>query len=93
MWKKQRENIRKLNQGNILGKKSIEEFKYLLNKESWQEVFQTSELNSALQVFMDIFGYYFNIAFPCELKNLNKTYNSKWITKGIKVSCKRVRFF
>jgi len=38
--------------------KSIEEFKCLLNKESWQEVFQTSEVNSALQVFMDHFGYY-----------------------------------
>jgi hypothetical protein len=31
--------------------KSMEEFKCLLNKESWQEVFQTSEVNSALQVF------------------------------------------
>jgi len=44
------------------------EFKCLLNKESWQEVFQTSEVNSILQVFMDIFGYCFNIAFPYKLK-------------------------
>jgi len=74
-------------------KKSIGEFKYLLNKESWKEVFQTSEVNSALQVFMDIFGYYYNIAFPYKLINLSNTYNSKWITRGIKISSKRMSFF
>ena len=68
--------------------KSIEEFKCLLNKESWQEVFQTTEVNSAVWAFMDIFGYYFNIAFPYKLINLSKTYNSKWITKGIKIRVK-----
>ena len=72
--------------------KSIEKFKCLLNKESWQEEFQTSEVNSTLQVFMDIFGYYFNITFPHQLINLNKTYNSKWITKGIKISSKIIHF-
>jgi hypothetical protein len=73
--------------------KSIEEFKCLLNnKESWQEVFQTSEVNSALQVFMDHLGYYFNMAFPYKLINCSKTCNSKWITKGIKISSKRMRF-
>jgi hypothetical protein len=68
--------VRKLNQGNIL-KKSTGELKCLLNKESWQEVFHTSEVNSALQVFMEFFVYYFNIAFPYKLINLSKTYNSK----------------
>ena len=37
--------------------KSKEEFECLLNKESWHELFQTSEVNCALQVFMDISGY------------------------------------
>ena len=72
--------------------KSIEEFKCLLNNESWQEGFQTSEVNSALRVFMDIFGYYFNITFPYKLINLSTTYNSKWITKGTKNSSKRRLF-
>jgi exonuclease III len=72
--------------------KSMQKFKCLLNKESWQEEFQTSEVNSTLQVFMDIFGYYFNITFPNQLINLNKTYTSKWITKGIKISSKRIHF-
>jgi hypothetical protein len=70
---------------------NIEEFKCLLNKESWQEVFQTSEVNSDLHVFMDTFDYYYNIKFPYKLKNFNETYNIKWITKGIKISSNRKR--
>ena len=42
---------------------------------------------------MDIFGYYFNIAFPYKLINLSKTYNSKCITKGINIFSKRMHFF
>jgi hypothetical protein len=42
---------------------------------------------------MDIFGYYFNIVFPYKLININKTYNRKCITKGIKISSKRMYFF
>jgi hypothetical protein len=58
----------------------------------WQEVFQTSEVNSALQVLRDIFGYYFNIAFPYKLINSSKMYNSKWITNGTKISSKKCVF-
>jgi hypothetical protein len=41
--------------------RSVEEFKYLLNRELWQEVFNTSVVNPTLQVFIDTF-YYFNTA-------------------------------
>ena len=42
---------------------------------------------------MDIFGDYINIAFPYKLINCSKTYNSKWITKGIiNISSKRMHF-
>jgi hypothetical protein len=41
---------------------------------------------------MDIFGYYFNRAFSYKLINLSKTYDSKWITKGINISSKRMCF-
>jgi len=44
--------------------KRVEELKCLLSKESWQEVYQTLEVNSTLQMFMENFGYNFNIAFP-----------------------------
>jgi hypothetical protein len=39
-----------------------------------------------------IFGDYFNSAFPYKVINLSKTYNSKWITEGIKISVKRMCF-
>jgi hypothetical protein len=35
--------------------RSVEEFKCLLNRESWQEVFNTLVINATLQVFMDTF--------------------------------------
>jgi hypothetical protein len=44
--------------------KRVEEFKCLLSKDHWQEVYQTIEVNLALQIFMENVGYYFNIAFP-----------------------------
>ena len=48
----------------------VEEFKYMLSKESWQEVYLTSDVNSALQIFGNNFDYYFNTAFPYKLQIL-----------------------
>ena len=45
---------------------NISEFKYLLNKENWQEVLTENEANDKFEVFMSIFRYYFDIAFPWE---------------------------
>jgi hypothetical protein len=73
--------------------KRVEEFKCLLNKKHWQEVYQTLEVNSALQIFIENFGYYFNIAFPYKLQKLRNVQNNKWITRGLKNSGKRMRFF
>jgi hypothetical protein len=64
----------------------------LLSKEHWHEVYQTLEVNSALQIFMENFGYYFNIAFPYKLHKLRNVQSNKWITKGLKNSGKRMRF-
>jgi hypothetical protein len=72
--------------------KRVEEFKYMLSKESWQEVYQTLEVNSALQIFRENFGYYFNIAFPYKSKKLRNAQNKDWITKGLKNSGKKMRF-
>jgi hypothetical protein len=72
--------------------KRVEEFKCMLSKESWQEVYQTLDVNSALQIFRDNFGYYFNIAFPYKLQKLRNIHNNNWITKGLKNSGKRMHF-
>jgi hypothetical protein len=73
--------------------KRVEELKFLLSKEHWQEVYQTLEVNSALRIFMENFGYYFNIAFPYKVQKLRHVKNNKWITKGLKNSGKRMCFF
>ena len=49
-------------------KEIIEEFKYLLHKESWQEVFLNSETNTKFNMFMDTIVYYFNKAFLLQIK-------------------------
>jgi hypothetical protein len=72
--------------------KGVEKFKYMLSKESWQEVYLTSDVNSALQIFRNNFDYYFNIAFPYKLQKPKKIHDNNWITKGLKNSGKRMRF-
>jgi len=44
--------------------------------------------HATLQVFVDIFCYYFNVAFPCKSVHGSKPYSNKWITQGIKISRK-----
>jgi len=70
---------------------SVEEFKCLLSKESWQEVFKTLEVNATVQVFMNTFCY-FNAAFPYKSVCVSMSYGNKWITPGIKISSKNAFF-
>ena len=65
----------------------------MLNKESWQKLFQNFISKFCPTGIYGHFGYYFNIAFPYKLINLSKTYHSKWITNGIKISSKKMHFF
>jgi hypothetical protein len=58
---------------------SKEEFKYLLLKESWQEVLLNSELNSKFNVFMGIILYYFKITFPLNSYYVREPNINKWI--------------
>jgi hypothetical protein len=47
---------------------------------------------ATLHVFVDIFCYYFNTAFPRKSVHVNKSYSNKWITQGIKISRKIMVF-
>jgi hypothetical protein len=69
---------------------SVEEFMHLLLRESWQEVLSITEVNTKFNVFMDAILYYFNIAFPLKLFYLNDPIRNRWITQGLKISCKRM---
>ena len=56
---------------------SIEELKTLLYKESWNEVFHHSNVNSSLKDFFYIFLYCFDIAFPYKRVKLRETINKR----------------
>jgi hypothetical protein len=71
---------------------SVEEFKCLLSKESWQEVLKTLEVNATLQVFTNTFCCYFNAPFPHKSVDMSMSYRNKWITLGIKISSKKCVF-
>jgi len=43
---------------------NIREFQYLLEKETWQEVFRETELNAKFKAFMNLILHLFDIAFP-----------------------------
>jgi hypothetical protein len=64
--------------------KNVEEFMYMLSKETWQEVYLASDVDSVLQIFRDNFDYYFNTAFPYKLHKHKNTQDNNLITKGLK---------
>jgi hypothetical protein len=64
----------------------IEELKNLLSKESWNEVFNHSDVNSSLKAFLDIFLYCFDIAFPYKRVKLRERINKRWLSNGLIVS-------
>jgi hypothetical protein len=69
---------------------SIEELKYNLNKELWEEVFVEPDVNGKFNVFIDIFCYYFDMCFPLKLANQSSLQRKSWITQGIMKSSRRL---
>jgi hypothetical protein len=70
---------------------NIREFKYLLNKETWQEVFTETEVNAKFEVFMNLFMHSFVTACPLEYTHRKRPPRNGWITQGIKKSGKKMR--
>jgi hypothetical protein len=58
---------------------SIAEFKHLLSKEVWNDVYNCSDVNSSLEAFLDTFLCCFNIAFPLKRVNLRDRPNKSWL--------------
>jgi hypothetical protein len=68
---------------------SIHVFNYLLQKESWQS-FLSSDVNTSFDAFMDMILHHYNTAFSLKTAYMSKIKN-KWITQGIRNSCKRMK--
>jgi len=62
---------------------NVEEFKNLLSKESWNEVFNHSDVNSSLKAFLGIFLHCFDIEFPYKRVKLRERINKRWLSKGL----------
>jgi len=70
---------------------STEEFKHLLSKEVWNDVYNCLDVNSSLEAFLGTFLHCFNIAFPYKRVNLRGRSNKGWLSKGLIVSSKRLQ--
>ena len=72
---------------------NISKFSELLRDMTWNEVFQKTEVNAKFEVFMNVISVLFDTAFPPKLKNISKPSKATWVTQGIRISSKNVRFF
>jgi len=54
---------------------SIEEFKHLLSKEFWNDVYNCLDIKSSLETFLGTFLHCFNITFPYKSVNLRERSN------------------
>ena len=70
---------------------NIEEFKNLLFMESWNEVFNHSDVNFSLKAYMDIFLFCFETAITYNRQKLGEIRNNRWLSKGLINLCKRIK--
>ncbi|PNF28543.1 hypothetical protein B7P43_G14339 [Cryptotermes secundus] len=61
---------------------------YLLEKETFELVFQQNSANEAYNEYLGTLQYYYDIAMPKKVKT--KEQENKWVTSGIRVSGKRL---
>jgi exonuclease III len=74
----------------IINKNSIKDFQNLLSWEHWGNIFDNNNVNNMFNNFHNTYLRCFYTCFPKkEVKN--KVLNNKWITQGIRISCKRKR--
>jgi outer membrane protein assembly factor BamA len=60
---------------------NTEELQKLIFKESWNEVFNHSDVNSSFKAFLDIFLCCFDIGFPYKRVKLREIINKRWFSK------------
>jgi hypothetical protein len=63
----------------------------MLNNEIWKEIYLEKNVDELYQLFINKFLYYFTRAFPLKLVKKRDKRNNLWISRGIKVSCKKMR--
>jgi hypothetical protein len=66
-------------------------FNVMLSRETWDCVFSNQKVNKSFHLFFNIFLVIFEACFPVKVDK-NNVYSNQWITKGIKISCKRKKY-
>jgi hypothetical protein len=67
------------------------EFKVNLSYESWDETFNSNDVDTGFNAFLNTYLRVFYASFPRRKIIKDKTNNNNWLTSGIKVSCQRKR--
>ena len=66
------------------------DFIFKLRVESWDGVFNNSDVNLMFNSFLNTYLKIFYSSFPL-IRSKSRNYSNNWITLGIKISCKRKR--
>lgn len=72
-------------------KENIDKFKMCLNNFSFSEIYAITDVDNAYTYFIDNFKLFYNLCFPQKSIMMKVNYKSKWISRGIKLCCKRKR--
>jgi hypothetical protein len=75
-------NIREIN------KDTISEFQFLSSWEQWEDILVNVDVSNMFNNFLHTYLRCFHASFPEKMKRHNNN-QSKWITNGIKISCKK----
>jgi hypothetical protein len=63
----------------------------MLNNALWKDIYLGKNVDELYQLFINKFLYYFTRAFPLKLVNKRNKRKILWISRGIKVSCQKMR--
>ena len=85
-----RKETDKVTYTRIVDKYTTSDFIYKISSESWDEVFNSSDIDFMFNSFHNTYLRIYYSSFPL-LRTKRKNYKYNWITLGIKTSCKRKR--
>jgi hypothetical protein len=71
----------------LITKGTISTFQQLLSNETWDNIYNEHDINDNFNAFLKTFINILEANFPVAYLHKNK--DNGWITKGIKISCKR----
>nr|CAI5843919.1 unnamed protein product [Callosobruchus analis] len=63
-----------------------------LQKENWEDVYTTRNVNEGFKTFLDIIRCYADDSFPLKKVQTKKRHNKPWLTTGITISGQRLKY-